>query len=357
MTTLILAVGISVGVSALCSLLEAILYSTRAVTLEAAAARGVRQAGAMLRLTSEVERPLSAILILNTLANTAGAALAGWAAGRLWGAGSLWVFSLAFTLTILVCSEIVPKTVGAVHWRRLWRWAVWPLNLMVTLLKPLIWFTQAITTLITRRGRQEPVVSEEEILAAARLGASGGEISKLEEELIHNIIQLESIKAKDIMTPRTVMLSIDGRTSIGEARQQCQDWPYTRVPVYLGQAEEIVGYVMKPEILTTNLDPQAEVRLLAKPIRFVPATANALNLLNAFLRRREHLYMVVDEYGGIMGLVTLEDVVESLVGSEIVDESDQVEDLQELARHRGAAVLQSEDAAGGEDDEGGDHGF
>lgn len=347
MITLILAVSISVVVSALCSLLESVLYSTRAITLEASAQDEVREAAAMKRFKSEVERPLSAILILNTMANTAGAALAGWAAGQVWGAGSLWPFSLAFTMTILICSEIVPKTVGAVHWRKLWRPSVYPLRFMVTVASPLIWMTQAFTRLITGGRQRSPAISEDEILAAARLGHSGGEISKLEHDLIRNIISLEGIKAGDIMTPRTVLFSADGASRVGQAQEQARSWPHSRVPVWVGNSEEVTGYVVKDQVLAARgqlLD--TELRALAKPLRFVPASANALDLLNSFLLRREQVYLVVDEYGGIMGVVTLEDVIESLVGSEIVDEKDPVADLRELAKRRAQPVLDkaSEDA-------------
>ncbi len=337
MTTLILAVSISVVVSALCSLLESVLYSTRAITLEAST---VREVAAMKRFKSEVDRPLSAILILNTLANTAGAALAGWAAGQVWGSGSLWVFSAAFTMTILICSEIIPKTVGAVHWRRLWRPAVYPLGFMITLVTPLIWMTQAITRLITGGRRRSPAISEEEILAAARLGHHGGEISKLEHDLIRNIIFLEDVRAGDIMTPRTVLFSVDGSRRVQDVQERARSWPHSRVPVWQGSSEEVMGYVVKDEVLAARGQILGtELRALAKPLRFVPASANALDLLNSFLLRREQLYLVVDEYGGIMGVVTLEDVIESLVGSEIVDEKDPVADLQELARRRARRVL------------------
>ena len=208
-------------------------------------------------------------------------------------------------------------------------------------MSPAIWATQGITHLITRRQGSAVKISEDEILAAARLGHSHGEISRLEHDLIKNIILLEEIRAQDIMTPRTVIQSIDGDAPLAQVRQAVGNWHHTRVPVYEHEPENVVGYVLSSEV---SASPKAKggepVKSLAKPVRFVPGSANALNLLSSFLRRREHLYLVVDEYGGIMGLVTLEDVLESLVGSEIVDEKDGVDDLQELARRRGKRVLQ-----------------
>lgn len=340
MTTLVLAVAISLGVSTLCSLLESVLYSTRIISLEAEANQGVVRAQQMKRLKKEVDKPLAAILILNTLAHTVGAALAGWAAGELWGAKSLWVFSLAFTLAILVISEIIPKTVGAVYWRLLWKGSVPTLRFMVASVRPVIWFTQLITRLITRGQAKSPSISEDEILAAAKLGAKDGEISKMEHELIHNIIGLEDVRAGDIMTPRTVLFTARADLPLSFAQREAKDWPHTRVPLVDDGPEDVVGYVIKDEVVAAELgDPTETLQKLNKRVRFVPPSANALGLLESFLKRREHMYLVVDEYGGIMGLVSLEDVLESLVGSEIVDEHETVADLAELARRRAQAKL------------------
>jgi CBS domain containing-hemolysin-like protein len=340
MTTLVLAVSISILVSALCSLLESVLYSTRAITLEAAIHKGELKAKKMRRLKAEVDKPLAAILIFNTMANTAGAALAGWAAGQVWGSGSLWAFSIFFTLAILFFSEIIPKTVGAVYWRILWRGSVAPLKVMVLVVRPLIWLTQLLTRLITRGRGKSPSISEEEILAAAKLGASAGQISKLEHELIHNIIGLEEVRAGEIMTPRTVLFTVRADTPLNQARQEAKDWAHTRVPLVADGPEDVVGYVIKDEVVSADEGATGDtLAKLAKRVRFVPPSANALDLLQSFLMRREHLYLVVDEYGGIMGLITLEDVLESLVGSEIVDEHETVADLAALARRRAQAKL------------------
>ncbi len=191
-------------------------------------------------------------------------------------------------------------------------------------------------------------VSEDEILAAARLGARGGEISKLEHDLIRNIIALEEVKAGEIMTPRTVMFSVDGSQRLSQVADQARTWPFSRVPVYVGNPDEVIGYVLKSEILARDWR-QKDQRLLklAKRVRFVPPSANALDLLNSLLRHREHVCLVVDEYGGIMGLLTLEDVLETLVGSEIMDEKDQVADLRELARKRAKRVLRDQEGGQG----------
>ena len=173
------------------------------------------------------------------------------------------------------------------------------------------------------------------MLAAVSLTEKGGQISRLERDLIHNIIRLEEVRALDIMTPRTVMFSVDGSLAVEEVRRPAGGWPHTRVPVYMGGPEEIIGYVLKSDLLAADPEgPGLLIKDLVQPVHFVPGSANALGLLSSFLRQRRHLALVVDEFGGIMGLVTLEDVVETIVGSEIVDEKDQVVDMQELARGR-----------------------
>lgn len=344
MTTLVLAVCISVIVSACCSLLESVLYSTRLITVQAAVNQGSRAGRRMMELKSRVDRPLSAILILNTLANTAGAALAGWAAGRVFGAESLWLFSLIFTLLILVFSEILPKTVGAVYWRSIWQGSVLPLRALVMVLSPLIWMTRGLTRMVTRGQKTASLVSEADILAAASLGHTGGEISKMEADLIHNIIGLEELSAADIMTPRTVMVSVDGGMSVSDILPEARNWAYSRLPVFMGSNENIVGYVLKDKVLSIDTSQENPTLIeISRPLKFMPHSANALLLLKHFLSRRTHMCLVVDEYGGIDGLVTMEDVLESLVGSEIIDELDEVVDMQELARRKARHMLDEEE--------------
>jgi len=353
MSTLIWAVCASVSISAICSILESILYSTRVVTLEARVADGSRLAQTMRAFKAEVDRPLSAILIMNTLANTAGAALAGWAAGQVWGAGSLWIFSLVFTMTILLFSEILPKTVGAVYWRKLWPASVWPLRVLVAILWPFVWATRFITGLITLRGDKAQLVSEDEIIAAAKMSAHGGEISHGEAEMIRNVIRLEEVRAESIMTPRTVILSVDGDRLVSEVQADAEKWRYTRIPIFEGNADTLVGYVLRHEVCSVKgQELDTPLRNLAKPIRFVAPDASALNLLNRFLSQREHISAVADEYGGIAGLITMEDVIEALVGREIVDEKDEVVDTRVLAREKGKRVIQAiEDESKNKDEE------
>lgn len=337
MSVFILIVALTLLISALCSLFEATLYSTRLGTLEAARSdlRKGKLARRFITLKRQIDAPIAAILILNTIANTAGATLAGMYASGLFGTSWVVVFSIVFTLSILMLSEILPKTLGAIHWRHLWPFIVWPLTGMKVALYPAIWITQQVTNLLMK-GHTVLVITEEEIIAAARLGAQEGEISPQESRMVHNVINLENKQARDIMTPRTVMFSLEASLTAESALPQVHEQGFTRIPVYAEEREHIIGYVTLQELsqaLTTH-QPQTPLRDLVKSISFVSETDNCLTLLSTFLRQRKHIAVVSDEYGGVSGLVTLEDLLETLIGTEIVDEADREVDLRKAARRR-----------------------
>jgi CBS domain containing-hemolysin-like protein len=338
MGMLMLIVFVTLGISALCSLFEATLYSTRMGVLEAAKSEGPhrRQALRFIGMKRQIDVPIAAILILNTIANTAGATLAGMYAATVLGASQVILFSIGFTLGILFLSEIFPKTLGAIYWRRLWPLIVWPVTAMRYALYPAIVITQGITRILTQ-GQTIPLVTEDEIVAMARLGAQAGEITPEESHMVHNIIELENTQVRDIMTPRTVIFSLDASLTVEEALPKVNTRGLTRIPVYEDDREHIVGYVVFQDLSaahTANRDG-IKLRAMAKPISFIPETVNCLTLLTAFLKNRRHIAIVSDEYGGVAGLVSLEDLLETLLGEEIVDETDRVVDLQQSARqHR-----------------------
>lgn len=338
MLILISVVVFTILISSQCSLYEAVLYSTRMGTLEAEKTGGKRRVKAMkmIHMKREISMPLSAILILNTIANTAGATLAGMYAAKALGDGLVPAFSVAFTLGILFFAEIIPKTLGAIHWRRLWPGVVWPLTLMKWLLYPFILITQQFAGFMTRSGEETPAVTEEDILGTIRLGAKGGEISQWESLMLHNIIHLETKEVREIMTPRTVMFSLDEEMTVEDASALAAERGFTRIPVYRGDRENIVGYVMIHDLNSaqTLSRPQTRLGALTKPILFVRETENCRVLMTHFLKKRRHIAVIGDEYGGVAGLVTLEDLIETVLGTEIVDENDSVVDLQKMARNR-----------------------
>jgi CBS domain containing-hemolysin-like protein len=337
MTLLIIIVLITILVSANCSLYEAVLYSTRRATLESAktqAERG-RLAKHFIKMKTNISEPIAAILILNTIANTAGASMAGMYAAQVLGPNFVPVFSILFTLAILFLAEIMPKTVGAIHWKNIWPFIVYPLQIMKSSMYPLIIVTEKVTRILTR-GKKGSAITEDEILALVHLGAREGEITHEESRMVKNIIHLEDKKVEQVMTPRGMIFSLDANTKIEEAFQIVSEKGFTRIPIYTGDKENIVGYVLAKDIFSLNIHNQSSARLkdISRSINSVHVDTNCLSLLNQFLKNRTHIEIVMDEYGGVDGLVSLEDLLETALGTEIVDETDREVDLQEAARKK-----------------------
>jgi CBS domain containing-hemolysin-like protein len=348
MRQLILATSLAMGVSALCSLFEAVLYSVPISYVEALARKGRRSGVLFKRMREKVERPISAVLTLNTVANTFGAAVAGAAALAVFGKEWLGVFSAAFTLGILLFSEIIPKTVGVRYCKGFSKLVALPLYLLQWVLSPAIWATSWITRWFGNSGSLEGI-SAEEIQVMARMGHSAGAIRSVEEKVIRNILVLRKVRSRDIMTPRTVVYSLPKNISLEEVRATSPlwPWPHSRVPVYDGEIDNIVGLVRRREVLSALADGRQHLRLsdLMRQVHIVPDTLTADRLLKDFIERREHLFVVVDEYGGVAGVVTLEDVFEEILGQEIVDETDLTDDLQRVAHQRRRKILGEDESA------------
>jgi CBS domain containing-hemolysin-like protein len=337
MLLLISIVFITVFISANCSLYEAVLYSTRRASLEAAKNQNqkTRLASLMIEMKNNISKPIAAILILNTIANTAGASVAGMYAADIFGHYWVPLFSLVFTLLILFLAEIMPKTIGAVHWKGLWSSVVYPLNIMKNVLAPLIFITEKFTKVFTKK-RQLATITEDEILALVHLGAREGEISKDESRMVRNIINLEDKLIREIMTPRKMIFSLPSNITVGKAMQMLSGKGHSRIPVYDGDKENITGYIMLHDISSADLihKPDTPLKSIIRPISFVPQNTNCLTVLTTFLKQRKQIAIVIDEFGGVDGLVSLEDLLETVLGSEIVDETDRIVDLQEAARKK-----------------------
>jgi CBS domain containing-hemolysin-like protein len=334
---LIIVVFLTLFISANCSLYEAVLYSARMGTLEAAKQnkRTQKLAGQFIALKQNISEPISAILILNTIANTAGATIAGVYASQILQPSWVAVFPVLLTLGILFLSEILPKTMGVVHWRRFWTLTIYPMILMKYALYPAIFVTQKISAFITK-GHKISRITEDEILALVHMGAREGEITHDESSMVKNIIKLEEIKARDIMTPRTMIHSLDINLSIDEAFEVTKDKGFSRIPVYEVHREKITGYVMTQDIILAKAQSQDKslLRSITRAIEYLPGSANCLTLLKNFLAQRLQIAMLVDEFGGVAGIITLEDLIETVLGTEIVDETDRAVDWQDEARRR-----------------------
>ncbi len=335
MTNLVLVVAGVILTSAVCSLFEAVLYSVPASHIEAMRAEGRNSGIVLAKLREKVDEPIAAILSLNTIANTSGAAVAGALAAHALGEGSVLGFSVAFTLAILLFSEIIPKTVGVLYSRELAGWIAVPLRLLVLVFTPLVWLIGLVTRLLGTGAGAE--VSTEEIISLARLGHRTGAIDADEAAVIQNILALSDTTTKSIMTPRTVVYSLAADTPVEEAREQEGLMIHARIPIHGDDLDDILGIAFRRDVLTA---PEGQtVGHVVRPVGFVGEQERADRLLELILEHSTHMLVVLDDFGGFAGIVTLEDVMEEILGKEIVDEFDVVSDMRALARERRDAAL------------------
>ncbi|NIV03714.1 DUF21 domain-containing protein [Candidatus Saccharibacteria bacterium] len=326
---------LALGVSFLCSIMEAVLLS---ITPSYAAAKEKTspRIGAKLRyLKSNVDRPLSAILSLNTIAHTVGAAGVGAQAMVVFGSSYVAITSAVLTFLILVLSEIIPKTLGARYWRQLSALTTYTLDILIGLLYPLVWLSQIITKLLSKENN-EYSISREEIRAMADVGFEEGLFLEKESKVIKNLTRLRSLKAEDIMTPRPVVFMLSADMTIREVFQDGSELKFSRIPIFENHTDNVQRYVLRNDILLHMARNELDKKLsqLSRKILVVPETVTLIQLFEQLLDRRDHIALAVDEYGGVAGIVTLEDVVETLLGIEIVDETDTSEDMQLLAREQ-----------------------
>lgn len=340
MIELIIAVGCAIVISAGCSLFEAVLYSVPMRHVETMVQKNKASGRILKELRGNVDGPITAILSLNTIANTAGAAVAGSAATVVFGHQWLGYFSAFFTLAILIFSEVIPKTAGVVYSRPLVPFVALPLKVLVKVMKPFIWLCSHITGLISRNRTGESVTPDE-LRTMARISLQTGGIEHYQESVIGNILSLETKTVKDVMTPRTVIFSLSEHLSLEEASQKSDRWEHSRFPVYDKEMEDVVGIVLTKELFMALSQGKTDLPLteLMRPVHFEVETAKLNNVLMEFMETRQKLFVVIDEYGGLSGLITLEDILEEILGREIIDESDQVVDKRELARLRRSLLI------------------
>ena len=335
-TLLVITVSFAIIVSAMCSLLEAALYSLRVSHIELLSRTSPKAARLLRKLKSNIDEPITAILTLNTIANTIGAAISGALVAAIFGKSYVIWFSLIFTLAILIFSEILPKTAGVVYARHLGRFIALPLNWMIILLRPFVWLCRKVTLLIPHRGRTSHI-SAEEIQAIAIISRKAGEIAIEQEQVITNILKLGEQTVRQVMTPRTVTFSLNSSMTIKEAAEFSDQWKiHSRAPVYSQDTDNVTGVVLGREIYMALAEGRGRLKLsqIMHKAHFVPETAPLNRVLLDFFERHQHLFIAVDEYGSVTGVISLEDILEEIVGQEIVDESDLTRDMRELARIR-----------------------
>lgn len=335
MGLLLLYVGLALTFSFLCSLMEATLLSVTPSYVAALEARH-RATGALLRrLKRDIDQPLAAILTLNTIANTFGATAAGAQAARLFGSTYIAAFSAVLTLLILFLSEIIPKTLGALYWRRLAPFTARVLWVLIPALWPLVALARRLTRLLAGEATSR-AVHREEFTALAEQGARDGLFRADESRVLRNLFRLGSLRAKHIMTPRIVLFALPESATVQDVLREHIELRFSRIPVYGEDLDDVSGYVLKDDVLLCGARDQHSRRMseLRREILVVPESLPLPTLLERFLDSREHIALVVDEYGGTAGVASMEDVVETVLGLEIVDEADKHKDMQELAREQ-----------------------
>lgn len=331
MLTLIVIVLIAIGVSFLCSVFEAVLLSVTPSYIASLRQANPDAAERLQKQKDNVESPLVAILTLNTIAHTVGAAVAGAQAAKVFGDEMLGVFSGVLTFLILFFSEIIPKTIGANYWRAMAPSVSVALVWMERITLPLIWMSNKVTRLLGKGDSGQYI--RQEMSAMAKIGHESGELDEQESKILTQMLSVKEMPVTAIMTPRTVMFTLPAALTQHEFVSQHINKPFTRVPIFDKDHDDIIGYVNRTDVLLNERDnPDAPLGNLRRSLVIVPETARILPLFELMIKRNAQIAMVVDEYGSGQGLVTLEDIIESLLGLEIVDINDPATDMQQLAR-------------------------
>ena len=335
MFLLLFYLSLALFVSFLCSVMESVLFSTPISFLIVKEESGNKSATTFIKLKKSIERPLSAILSLNTVAHTIGAAGVGAQATKMFGELYFGIISAILTLLILVFSEIIPKTIGARYWRKLALVSGIIINAMVIITFPLVIMANYITKLFSVNAT-ELSMNREEISAMANLGTKEGIFNEKENKIIQNLIHLKAVKVTEIMTPRVVVTIANENMSLKEFLIQKEFLHYSRIPVYSKKHENITGYVFRQTVFEKLAEKKTNLKLrnICREIVIVPEFQTLFSLWEILLEKKEHIALIVDEYGGMDGIVTMEDIIETLLGFEIVDEKDRITDMQQFARER-----------------------
>jgi CBS domain containing-hemolysin-like protein len=333
---LIGSILLALGFSFLCSIAEAVLLSVTPSYIESLRTKQARRAQRLRKLKLEnVDRSLAAILTLNTIAHTVGAILSGAKATVVFGSAWFGLFSAIMTLMILFLSEIVPKTLGAVYWKQLVTPTALFVETLIWLLYPMVWLSEHLTQWVSG-GKKGHVFSRDELISMTRIGEASGNMPKNESRILKNLFRLNTLTAQDIMTPRMVIASMPETETLADALSTVTERPFSRIPIYQDDKDHISGFVLRDDVLMANARGQGATKLveIRRDVLKVQDSLRLSELFEIFLNERAHIAIVLDEYGGSKGLVTLEDLVETLIGMEIIDETDDVVDMRALARKR-----------------------
>ena len=329
----------ALSLSFLCSVLEAVLLSTPMSYISMRENQGSKTATLMKQYKNNVDRPVGAILSLNTIAHTIGSAGVGAESIKIFGEQYFGLISAILTLLILVLSEIIPKTIGASYWRSLALPSTRIIRVLILITYPLVLLSELITKVFTPRGNQGSM-SREEVSAMVDVGTTEGIFRESESKLIKSCIALSGVKARQIMTPSMVVESACQDLTVKDFQAK-QSWSFSRIPVYAGDKDYITGYVLKDAVLKLLSEDQFHVKLsdLKRPILTFREEESVFQIWEKMLEKREHISVIIDEYGGLRGLVTMEDIIETMTGVEIVDEDDVAVDMQALAKEKSRLMM------------------
>lgn len=329
----------ALSLSFLCSVLEAVLLSTPMSYISMRENQGSKTATLMKQYKNNVDRPVCAILSLNTIAHTIGSAGVGAESIKIFGEQYFGLISAILTLLILVLSEIIPKTIGASYWRSLALPSTRIIRVLILITYPLVLLSELITKVFTPRGNQASM-SREEVSAMVDVGTTEGIFRESESKLIKSCIALSGVKARQIMTPSIVVESACQDLTVKDFQAK-QSWSFSRIPVYAGDKDYITGYVLKDAVLKLLSEDQFHVKLsdLKRPILTFREEESVFQIWEKMLEKREHISVIIDEYGGLRGLVTMEDIIETMTGVEIVDEDDVAVDMQALAKEKSRLMM------------------
>lgn len=329
----------ALSLSFLCSVLEAVLLSTPMSYISMKENQGSKTATLMKQYKNNVDRPVGAILSLNTIAHTIGSAGVGAESIKIFGEQYFGLISAILTLLILVLSEIIPKTIGASYWRSLAMPSTRIIRVLILITYPLVLLSELITKVFTPRGNQASM-SREEVSAMVDVGTTEGIFRESESKLIKSCIALSGVKARQIMTPSIVVESACQDLTVKDFQAK-QSWSFSRIPVYAGDKDYITGYVLKDAVLKLLSEDQFHVKLsdLKRPILTFREEESVFQIWEKMLEKREHISVIIDEYGGLRGLVTMEDIIETMTGVEIVDEDDVAVDMQALAKEKSRLMM------------------
>ena len=336
MTLLLIFALSALGISFLCSILESSLMSTPISYITMREEEGYKPAKLMKRYKTDIDRPIAAILSLNTIANTIGSAGVGFQVTTVFGDKWFGLVSAIFTLLVLIFSEIIPKTIGTSNYKHLMGFTAKTIRLLIVIMYPFVWLINLLSSTFTKNDDDEVTVSREEVSAMANVGEDEGVIEESENKIIQNVFKLDNIQAYNVMTPRVVAAIADESMTLRDFYREELYSHFSRIPVYNESPDLITGYVLRSEVLESLAEDRWNDTLasLRRDVPFFNEEQSISDIWESLLQHKEQIAMIIDEYGSFQGILTMEDIIETIFGLEIIDESDEVTDMQQYARER-----------------------